>query len=814
MSFDEEAAISGDHDTESLPLIPKTTSRRGISKTISNIYDSTNDQDIPENGGGDVVQFSAPMYFASEDDEVVKIEVIRMGTMKGRVAVRCITKDASAKGQGVDYESFSQQLVFEEGEHTKNIEIKVFDSTEGLWSPTIEFKVKLSHPQNCKLGAYLDKVRVKIFNTDPFPSDLVGDDVQKDEEGIRSIPDWQLFREYCRLNFDSSGCRWQTILILVLDQLSNVFLFVSLCVGVYIVDTIFARSSHFATSSQRLLVADRYQTAVIIALWFVVPNVILYAWDYAKAHIDVKGASRSFLQVSLMQAYLDYTNESRCRVTTVEISHAIAENAVEVSHGYVAVLNIVGLIGKLITIEVFIILFQPDPFAIGAAFFLVLVLVIAAIVRTRVSQQAQERAEEEQGVCDMIVDEASRKYNLIYNYSKRSVINDMFKKAVKRYAKQKIPVEVASMNTHFIAKFLSGVFVALYIVLKTPAVLNNELSLGIFLATISILTSDLANTIADLNNQLVQIVETFVPLKEITLYLNLPSSLSATKQIFQEQRDETNLQRLSIFAESEQHEAAFKTDLIKIAVRDVTFERTPDAPVFKNVNISLSQGQMVAVTGPHKAGRTIFMELLAHHLCPKSGIIFVPPHLRILYIARSPTFLRASMLSNLCLGLPSNESVDLDRIYAILKLCGVAEIVDLVKNEVRLMDDKDDSLVNKGISFDDSYQGLLTLESLTQSQKIRLHIARALIENPDVLILSHSLEGLHHDVAVQILDVLRDHVTNRGVCMVEGSFGSRRPRNVFFGTVNKDQAARADTILEMDPENKTIVERSTVADST
>merc|ERR1719197_2319701 len=150
----------------------------------------------------------------------------------------------------------------------------------------------------------------------------------------------------------------------------------------------------------------------------------------------------------------------------------------------------------------------------------------------------------------MIVDEASRKYNLIYNYSKRSVINDMFKKAVKRYAKQKIPVEVASMNTHFIAKFLSGAFVAVYIVLKTPAVLNNELSLGIFLATISIFTSDLSNAVSELNSQFIKIVDSFVPLKELTFFLNLPTDLQAHQKGSQERRDHTHRERVSLFASS------------------------------------------------------------------------------------------------------------------------------------------------------------------------------------------------------------------------------------------------------------------------
>merc|ERR1719262_1237062 len=162
------------------------------------------------------------------------------------------------------------------------------------------------------------------------------------------------------------------------------------------------------------------------------------------------------------------------------------------------------------------------------------VFMVVSVLRANVAQRAQERTVEKQALVDMLIDEASRKYQLVHGYSKRSVMNDMFSQAVGEYTKVRIPESIAALNTRYITKFLSGVFIAIYIVVKTPAVLNNELSLGIFLATISIFATDLANAITEFNAQLILIISAFFPLKEFTMQLNLPLALAANKKVNQD----------------------------------------------------------------------------------------------------------------------------------------------------------------------------------------------------------------------------------------------------------------------------------------
>jgi ATPase subunit of ABC transporter with duplicated ATPase domains len=391
---------------------------------------------------------------------------------------------------------------------------------------------------------------------------------------------------------------------------------------------------------------------------------------------------------------------------------------------------------------------------------------------------------------------------------------------------------------------------------KTPAVFANELSLGVFLATIALFSTTLADTISELNNQMLSVIQAFTPLKDLTRYMNLETTLPQLKKITTHRNTLTKLQRQHTFAKvamaSDGDEAAFKTDHINIEISDLCYEFVKGQPVLQHVNLSIAQGQLVSVTGGPRTGKSTFMELLAHSRHPTDGSIMVPSHLRLLHVHQEPMFLRASIFSNLCLGLPAREPVDIDRIFAILQMCGLAEITDLVHTELKLdeakkehkgsaevedddhhtilVDDQDEdgkaytkkkrtptpestprdsssargirnSRMNEGIKFEKKNKVRAKWETfLTHSQKSKLYICCALISNPNVMLMTKTLDSLHDHSATEMLDVLFQHVKNRGLCLPEESINSRRPLIVFYSTDRTHLAVRGDTILRITEE--------------
>jgi len=148
---------------EQVPLLSKPTQD-----------EDEQDVTLPDHGGTDILQFSAPMCFADEMEGSLKVDIIRLGTMKGTIAAKFATEDGTALS-GEQYGSVSGQVVFEEGEHTKTIDIPIIP--DGDWSPTSEFQINLTQEQNCHLGLYLYQCRVKILNADKFPTDAYADEI-------------------------------------------------------------------------------------------------------------------------------------------------------------------------------------------------------------------------------------------------------------------------------------------------------------------------------------------------------------------------------------------------------------------------------------------------------------------------------------------------------------------------------------------------------------------------------------------------------------------------------------------------------------
>merc|ERR1719247_2129467 len=51
--------------------------------------------------------------------------------------------------------------------------------------------------------------------------------------------------------------------------------------------------------------------------------------------------------------------------------------------------------------------------------------------------------------------------------------------------------------------------------------------------------------------------------------------------------------------------------------------------------------------------------------------------------------------------------------------------------------------------------------AFSHSQKIKLHVARALIADPEVMLLDRTLQGLNEETAQVMVNILRNHVTDR-----------------------------------------------------
>lgn len=83
---------------------------------------------------------------------------------------------------------------------------------------------------------------------------------------------------------------------------------------------------------------------------------------------------------------------------------------------------------------------------------------------------------------------------------------------------------------------------------------------------------------------------------------------------------------------------------------------------------------------------------------------------------------------------------------------------------------------------------------LTYTDQVRLHIARALVMNPEVMVLQRPLFHFNQEEADNLMMLLQEHCKNRGLGMPPESVSLRRPRTVFLSVDNEEEAERADVI--------------------
>lgn len=169
----------------------------------------------------------------------------------------------------------------------------------------------------------------------------------------------------------------------------------------------------------------------------------------------------------------------------------------------------------------------------------------------------------------------------------------------------------------------------------------------------------------------------------------------------------------------------------EIEFKNVSFSYDDREPVLKDVSFRIRPRERVAIVGPSGVGKTTLLTLILRFYRPTSGEIYFDGRpaseyevsslrRQIGYVSQSTLLLSGTIMDNLRYGNP--EASD-EQVVRAAKVAGIHDFI------VSLPAGYETEIGEKGIK-------------LSEGQKQRLSIARALVKDPDILVLDEPASAL------------------------------------------------------------------------
>ena len=169
-----------------------------------------------------------------------------------------------------------------------------------------------------------------------------------------------------------------------------------------------------------------------------------------------------------------------------------------------------------------------------------------------------------------------------------------------------------------------------------------------------------------------------------------------------------------------------------------------------NIDLSLNKGEMIVILGPSGAGKSTLLNLIGGMDTPTNGNVIIDGENISKYNENKLSDYRAENVGFIF------------QFYNILPSLTVKENVDIVKD-----------IVKNPISTEEALKGVGLLEhskkfpnQLSGGEQQRVSIARAIVNNPKLLLCDEPTGNLDPEKSMEIMKVLEDINKNRGTTIM------------------------------------------------
>jgi ABC-type multidrug transport system fused ATPase/permease subunit len=206
-----------------------------------------------------------------------------------------------------------------------------------------------------------------------------------------------------------------------------------------------------------------------------------------------------------------------------------------------------------------------------------------------------------------------------------------------------------------------------------------------------------------------------------------------------------------------------KTERLKgeLEFKNVSFAYDDVEPVLNNISFRIQPGERAAIVGPSGVGKTTLVSLILRFYKPTAGEIYFDGRpareyelnslrRRIGYVSQSTLLLSGTIGENLRYGNPGASEEE------IVRAAAAADIHDFI---VSLEHGYETEIGEKGVK-------------LSEGQKQRLALARALVKEPDIVVLDEPTSALDSQTEKTIFQSLPSYLEGKTLFVVAHRFST------------------------------------------